>query len=162
MNTAADYISALNLSRHPEGGWYREIYRSDLEIAVPWSADKRSAGTSIYFLLESPGFSSFHRIKSDELWHFYEGTAIEIIWIEPAGNLYSCVLGRNYGAGEKLQCVVPAGYWFAARVKVPESYALAGCTVSPGFDFADFELANRTELIRQYPEHETLIQSLTR
>ncbi len=162
MDTAAEYISALNLSRHPEGGWYRESWRSNLEVSVPWSADKRSAGTSIYFLLESPGFSSFHRIKSDELWHFYDGSAIEIIWIEPEGNLYSCVIGRNHLAGERLLCVVPAGCWFAARVIVPDSFALVGCTVSPGFDFADFELAIRAELIRQYPEHKALIQSLTR
>jgi len=162
MYTAADYISTLNLSRHPEGGWYRETWRSNLEVAVPWSAEKRSAGTSIYFLLESPDFSSFHRIKSDELWHFYDGTAIEIIWIEPEGNLQSCVIGRNHIAGEKLLCVVPAGCWFAARLKVSESYALVGCTVSPGFDFRDFELAGRKELIELFPEHEALIKSLTR
>lgn len=162
MKTAADYIATLDLIRHPEGGWYRETWRSNLEVTVPWSADKRSAGTSIYFLLESPGFSSFHRIKSDELWHFYEGTAIEIIWIDPNSNIQSCVIGRNHAAGEKLLCVVPAGCWFAARAKFPESYALVGCTVSPGFDFTDFELADRRALIQQYPEHEALIHSLTR
>lgn len=162
MHTAADFISGLHLSRHPEGGWYKEIYRSDLEVAVPWSAGKRSACTSICFLLESADFSSFHRIKSDELWHFYEGSPIEIIWIDANGRVQSCVVGRNYESGEKLQCVIPAGCWFAAQVRAHGSYALVGCTVSPGFDFRDFELAGRNELIRLYPEHEALIKSLTR
>ncbi|MHC1775095.1 MAG: cupin domain-containing protein [Lentimicrobium sp.] len=162
MNTQENYMALLKLVPHPEGGWFREVYRADLQVEVPWSVEKRSASTSIYFLLESGGFSSFHRIKSDELWHFYDGETLEIFWFDETGKPRSILLGRNQEAGELLQFAVPAGCWFAARVKAPGKYTLAGCTVSPGFDFSDFEMAERNELISLYPESEELITSLTR
>ncbi|MBK6963466.1 MAG: cupin domain-containing protein [Bacteroidales bacterium] len=162
MNTPESYISLLNLGRHPEGGWFREVYRAALQVEVPWSAEKRSASTSIYFLLESGDFSSFHRIKSDEVWHFYDGNALEIFWFDETGKPRSILLGRNPEAGELLQFAVPAGCWFAARVKNPGTFSLVGCTVSPGFDFSDFEMAERNELISLYPESEELITSLSR
>lgn len=162
MNSPERYITLLNLAPHPEGGWFREVYRAALQVEVPWTAEKRSASTSIYFLLESGGFSSFHRIKSDELWHFYDGYALEIIWFDETGKPCSILLGRNPEVGELLQFSVPAGCWFAARVKVPGKYSLVGCTVSPGFDFTDFEMAERHKLISLYPGSEELIMSLTR
>lgn len=162
MNTPESYISLLKLAPHPEGGWFREVYRAALQVEVPWSAEKRSASTSIYFLLESADFSSFHRINSDEVWHFYDGEALEIFWFDTSGKLNSILLGRNPEAGELLQFAMPAGCWFAARVKDPGTFSLVGCAVSPGFDFRDFEMAERHKLISLYPESEELITSLTR
>ncbi len=162
MNTPENYIALLKLAPHPEGGWFREVYRAALQVEVPWTAEKRSASTSIYFMLESGAFSSFHRIKSDELWHFYDGNALEIFWFDTFDKLNSILIGRNPEAGELLQFAVPAGCWFAAMVKAPGKFTLVGCTVSPGFDFYDFELADRNKLISLYPESEELITSLTR
>jgi uncharacterized protein len=165
-NSAQYWIDKLNLIAHPEGGYYRETYRAELSIArealPPQFTGPRLVSTAIYFLLERENFSAFHRLRSDELWHFYTGSSIIVHVIEPDGSYSEILLGDNPDAGEVLQAVVKAGRWFASRVHDAQSFALAGCTVSPGFDFADFELGKRSELIRLYPQHRKLVERLTR
>ncbi len=167
MPKSAQYwIDKLNLIAHPEGGYYRETYRSDLSIArealPPQFTGSRLVSTAIYFLLEGDNFSAFHRLRSDELWHFYAGSTIVVHVIEPDGGCSEIHLGSDAEAGEVFQAVVKAGRWFASRVRDPQSFALAGCTVAPGFDFADFELGKRSELTKLYPQHRKLIEQLTR
>jgi uncharacterized protein len=158
------WIHHLGLSPHPEGGYYRATYKSDLTIvrsALPSSYQgDRSASTAIYFLLEEGNFSAFHRIASDEVWHFYAGSSLVVYVIDPEGNYSELHLGD--GSDEAFQAVVKAGCWFASRVRDVAGFALVGCTVAPGFDFADFELALRSELIRTFPAHQKLIEELTR
>lgn len=157
-------ISQLGLVRHPEGGWFREIYRADEDIcaaALPqrYGGD-RSICTSIYFLLEQGDFSALHRIKSDELWHFYYGSPLTIHVILPDGSYQALHLGPDLEAGEQFQGMVPGGSWFGAELK-GEGFGLVGCTVAPGFDFADFELADRDALMELYPEYAGLLSRMT-
>ncbi len=166
MATADDFIRQLQLTPHPEGGYYREVYRSTEKIEEEclhhrFCGGSRSVSTAIYFLMETGNFSAFHRIKSDELWHHYEGVSLEIVVIHPKGTLEILKLGTDFEKGERPLQVVPEGCWFASRV-VDEGFALVGCTVAPGFDFADFELADRSKLIKAYPEHEKIVLELTR
>ena len=160
------FIASLALERHPEGGWYRETYRAVDTIAqeaLPSRFDgERSFATAIYFLLGKGEFSALHRIKSDELWHFYSGTTLTIHVITPAGYHQQIKLGSNLVGGETFQALVPAGSWFGAEVSSGGIYGLVGCTVAPGFDFADFEMGSRTDLLNSYPEHENIIQKMTR
>jgi uncharacterized protein len=155
------WIEQLGLSPHPEGGYYRVTYKSDLTIAqsaLPNSYQgDRSASTAIYFLLAGNDFSAFHRIASDEVWHFYAGSTLVVYVIDAEGNRSELQLGDR-----AFQGVVKTGCWFASRLKEPSGFALVGCTVAPGFEFADFELAARSELIRTYPSHRNLIEELTR
>lgn len=165
MESAKYWIEKLQLQKHPEGGWFKEIYRSDEMIpadALPTGfSGSRSISTSIYYLLEGEDFSAFHRIKSDELWHFYTGTsAIEIISIEK-GKIRKQFLGNNPRENQCFQIIVPKNTWFVARLVNKHGFALAGCTVSPGFHFDDFEMANQ-ELIGQNPEIEKEIVGLIR
>lgn len=162
--TAQFWIQALNLQPHPEGGFYRQTYASELTIpasVLPHGAP-RSASTAIYFLLEGQNFSAFHRLRSDEMWHFYAGAPLAVHVVDKAGNYSKHLLGPDPGAGQSFQAVVPAGSWFASHVEDWSSFALVGCAVSPGFDFEDFELAKRKELIDLYPQHRELIKTLTR
>jgi predicted cupin superfamily sugar epimerase len=160
------WIEKLKLIPHPEGGYFRQTYRADLviegEALPPNFTGPRSASTAIYFLLDGENFSAFHRIRSDELWHFYAGTSLEIHVIDRTGIYSRLLLGNNPDAGEKFQAVVKAGCWFASCVQDPRSFALVGCTVAPGFDFEDFELAKRSELNRLFPQHKSLIARLIR
>lgn len=163
--TAAELITHLKLVRHPEGGWFRESYRSDESVpgvALPERfGGSRAFSTAIYFLLESGDISAMHRIKSDEIWHFYAGSTLLIHTILPGGSYQLHRLGGDLAAGDQYQVVVPAGHWFGAE-PAGEGFTLAGCTVSPGFDFADFEMADRRDLSGIYPEHTELIGRLTR
>lgn len=163
---AAYWIRQLQLTAHVEGGAFREVYRSELVIsqtALPvFFQGNRNASTSIYFLLASGQFSAFHRIASDELWHFYFGDPLLIYEIGHSGNLTIHKLGPDIEKGESFQTVVRAGSWFASTPAEGGEYALVGCTVSPGFDFADFELADRADLMKQYPQYAALIETLTR
>lgn len=166
MNTSAEYwIKKLDLIKHPEGGWFKEVYRSGELIqknALPMRFNNdRCFGTSIYFLLEGKEFSAFHRIKSDEIWHFYAGTSLTIFMIDQKNNLSQTLLGNNPENGEVFQFTVPKEYLFAAKVNDENFFALVGCTVSPGFDFEDFELGKRNDLLKEYPQHSTLIKKLT-
>lgn len=122
----------------------------------------RNYSTSIYFLLASDNFSAFHRIRQDEVWHFYLGSALHVHVIDPTGKLTTHVVGNNIAIGELPQLVVPAGCWFASGVSQGDSFSLVGCTVSPGFDFDDFELGDRKELIAKFPQHAAIITSYTR
>ncbi len=164
--TAAYWIDKLKLEPHPEGGYYRQTYRAEVILAkdaLPLQfAGPRAASTAIYFLLEGENFSAFHRLRSDELWHFYAGSTLAVHVIEADGKYSEVVLGNDPDAGEGLQAVVKAGCWFASRVRDKKSFALVGCTVSPGFDFEDFELAKRAEVVRLYPQYRPLIEKLTR
>jgi len=164
--TAQYWINKINLIAHPEGGYYCETYRSQLSIAKealqPEFTGSRLVSTAIYFLLEGENFSAFHRLRSDEIWHFYAGGTIAVHVIDPDGSYSKIQLGSDPQAGEVFQAVVKAGSWFASQVRDPKSFALAGCTVAPGFDFADFELGSRSELVKLYPQHRKLIEQFTR
>ncbi len=160
------YIEHLNLEKHPEGGYYKEIFRSD-ELIEGNKIHKRYSGkravcTSIYYLLQNDDFSAFHRLQSDEIWHFYTGSALKIYHIDKQGILKTYLLGNDIHKNEQFQCVIPHGTWFAARLLRPNTFALIGCTVAPGFCFSDFELAKRNELISQYPVYEDIIILNTR
>lgn len=158
------FIKHLQLQPHPEGGFFKETYRStgiiSSQCLPPDFKGDRNYSTAIYFLLQQGDFSAFHRIKSDECWHFYEGGSLLIHVIDKEGN-YSCIrLGRKIDEGEVFQFVVPAGSWFASEPSQEVEFSFVGCTVAPGFDFADFEMANTTVLSGEYPQHHLLIQRL--
>ena len=168
MSDAAFWIERLDLRPHPEGGYYRETYRSAeivAQSALPPRFDgARAFSTAVYFLITRDAFSAFHRIRSDELWHFYAGGAVTLAVLDAGGmgELATESLGRDAARGQSPQVVIPAGAWFAAEVAAPADFALVGCTVSPGFDFADFELGQRASLLQRYPRHRGVIERLTR
>jgi predicted cupin superfamily sugar epimerase len=165
QKTAQYWIERLELEPHPEGGYFRQTYRSDLMIArdaLPGFDGARAASTAIYFLLEGKNYSAFHRLRSDEIWHFYWGAPLSVHVISPRGACSSISLGQELEAGQVLQAVVPAGCWFASHVADWKSFAVLGCTVAPGFDFADFEMGKRADLSTTYPQHRELIERLTR
>ena len=164
--TAEYWISRLQLIKHIEGGWYRETYRSASNFPIfpanPDFPSARSFSTAIYFLLQGSEFSAFHRIASDEIWHFYDGDPLQILEIETDGRITEHRLGNDPDSSFSFQAIIRSGNWFASRLAAGGQYALAGCTVAPGFDFSDFELAERSALLLSYPQHSGLIQSLTR
>ena len=164
-NKSAQYLKErLDLSELlGEGGYYKETYRSDKTIILPCQTDgERSISTSIYYLLDGAQFSAFHRLKSDEIWHFYIGSSVTLYIINKMENLSEVNLGSNIEKGELFQIQVRAESWFAATVNDISSYALIGCTVSPGFDYLDFELGDRKKLIERYPQHRSIIEKFTR
>ncbi|MEI9912869.1 MAG: cupin domain-containing protein [Bacteroidota bacterium] len=164
-HTADFWIQHLQLNKHIEGGWYSEIYRSALTFSneqLPAAfGGERNACTHIYFLLEKKGYSAFHRIKSDELWHFYAGDPLIIYEIDKEGKMKEHFLGNDIEKGQSLFCVIGGGNWFGSRVANGGEYGLAGCTVAPGFDFNDFELADKKLLLAAYPEYAKLIHQLS-
>lgn len=164
--TAEDLVKKYEMLPHPEGGWYKETYRSKEQIngnALPKRfSENRSFSTAIYFLMEKGNFSGFHRIKSDECWHFYAGQTLLVYVINNAGNLDIIKLGNNIEMGECFQYVVPANCWFASRPADESEFSFVGCTVAPGFDFADFELAVANNLSLEFPQHKSIIDSLCR
>jgi len=166
MKQADGWIEKLGLIAHPEGGYYREVYRSaDLLKAsclpAPFEGE-RSVSTAIYYLLEQNDFSAFHRINSDEIWHHYAGGILTIYSIEPGlGELSIQYLGVDDDKSTPM-LVIPHGHWFAAQPAQNCDFVLVGCTVAPGFDFADFQLAERKTLTNQFPQHADLINALTR
>lgn len=166
LKNAGYWIYKLMLEPHPEGGYYRQAYKSDLVLkkeGLPASfAGARAASTAIYFLLQGEEFSAFHRLQSDEVWHFYVGSPLVVHVLERDGRYSKILLGNDPEAGDVLQAVVKAGCWFASQVRDGKGFALVGCTVAPGFEFEDFEMANREELIGEYPQHRRVIESLTR
>jgi hypothetical protein len=137
---AKQYIDQLHMLPHPEGGYYKESFRSNKSIQFIGFEGERSLSTSIFFLLEKGQTSALHRIKSDEIWYFHDGQALEIIELDSEGKEQITLLGKNILNGEVLQHVVPAGVWFGARLATSSEFCLVGCQVSPGFDFKDFEL----------------------
>ena len=144
MMDASQVIHSLALAPHPEGGWYREVYRSPRQVAADGAA--RSALTSIYYLLERPQVSRWHIVDADEAWHFYAGAALALFTYDPAGRSFARhVLAPPGGAGEPVH-VVPAGHWQGARSL--GAYSLVGCSVAPGFEFAGFHF------VAEMPGHE--------
>jgi len=163
---AKHWIEKLHLIPHPEGGYFREIYRAEGIIpkeALPIRYNGgRSYSTTIYYLLESGDFSSLHRLKSDEQWFHIDGSALTIHSIDPKGNYTRHRIGKNLDHGELPHAVISHGYWFGGTVDEHNSFSLVGCFVAPGFYFDDFELATRESLIQQFPQHQLLIEKLTR
>jgi len=159
-------VEQLNMLPHPEGGYFKETYRSKGVIpqeALPEDySGGRNYSTAIYFLLTSDNFAAFHRIKQDEIWHYYSGSSLYVHVISSEGEYTRHVVGMNLEKGELPQLVVPAGAWFASSVKNDNDYSFVGCTVAPGFDFDDFELAKRSELIQEFPMHAEVIEKWTR
>ncbi|HPH81418.1 MAG TPA: cupin domain-containing protein [Flavobacteriales bacterium] len=152
-------IEQLNLLPHPEGGYYKETYRSKVDL-VNDNQQIRQVSTSIYYLLEENDSSHFHRIQSDELWYFHQGAALEILYFE--GQELKCIyLGNDIDSGEVPQAMIPANTWFASHLKNETGFALVSCSVAPGFSFEDFELAKRTALTSEFPTHKAIIEKFT-
>ena len=166
MQTPQYIIEHFGLLPHPEGGWYKETYRSNESIAqndlpARFKGD-RAFSIAIYFLMEQGNFSAFHKIKSDECWHFYAGSTLEIYILYETGLLETIRLGNNIEQDELFQYVVPANTWFASRPAPGSDFSFTGCTVAPGFDFEDFELAEKAILSAQFPNHKNIIEELCR
>ena len=159
-------VDKYSLQPHPEGGWYKQTYKSTESVAAAALPERfggdRPFSTAIYFLLEQGNFSAFHRIKSDECWHFYAGDRLQVYVIQQDGTLKIISLGQAIENDELFQYVVPANCWFASRPAPGSTFSFVGCTVSPGFDFADFELANADVLSKEYPQHAAIIRELCR
>jgi hypothetical protein len=156
------WISKLNLEKHPEGGYFVESYKSLELVNSPKYHGPRHVCTAIYYLLVGDKFSSFHVMKSDELWHFYAGSSLTLYIIEPNGKLSEITLGENINNGHIFQAAVKSGCWFAAAVDDYNSYSLVGCTVSPGFDYQDWKIGDMKTLTKLYPQHKSIIEKYTR
>ncbi|EGT3615106.1 cupin domain-containing protein [Clostridium perfringens] len=164
MSYSADYfIKSLDMTAHPEGGYFKESFVSDSTLApnTLHISEERCLWTSIYFLLRTGEVSNFHRLKSDEMWYFHAGEALTIYMISPEGELIEKQLGLNIEKGESPQVLVPKNYIFGSSMN-KEGFSLVGCMVAPGFNFKDFELFEREDLIDKYPEHKGIIEKLTR
>ena len=162
MNEQAEYwIEKLNLRQHPEGGFFTEVYRSKRYVHLPEFDGPRSVCTAIYYLLIGDQYSFFHRIKSDEIWHFYAGSSLLLHIIEEKEEktrLIDISLGSNIDNNETFQAVINSGSWFAASVIDDDSYSLVGCTVSPGFEYRDWEIGQMQKLSRLYPQYKSVIE----
>lgn len=165
INYVNNIIDQLKLTAHPEGGYYKENYRSlgTIDPNSLWSGamEERNYSTGIFFLLKEKQFSAFHKIKQDEMWHHYLGDTLLLHIIDPEGNYNKVRIGKNIEKGEYLQYVVLANHWFASEVLDKKKFALCGCTVSPGFDFNDFQMPKRNILIKMFPQHTSIITNLT-
>jgi len=153
--TATALAIRLELVPHPEGGWYRETHRS--EKLLQTETGSRCAATSILFLLEHPGISHLHRLDVEELWYWHAGSDLLVQEITPEGN----ALTHRLGPGGSFQTAILAGSWFGAELAEPGTWALVGCAVAPGFEFAGFELAQRQKLSNEFPEHADLVRRLS-
>jgi predicted cupin superfamily sugar epimerase len=165
INKAEKIIHKLRLEPHPEGGYYRQTYKSPSQISTAnlgnGYSSTRAYSTCIYFLLTSDTFSRFHRITQDEIWHFYHGSPIKLHVITKDGDYMNYTIGSDVLNGEQPQLVVNGGNWFAAEIIEEDNYALVGCSVAPGFDFDDFEMINQQELLKLFPKHKIIIEKLT-
>ncbi len=166
MLTADQIITHLKLAPHPkEGGYFRETYRSSEEIAEKALPSRykgtRHFGTAIYYLLTPESFSAMHRLGSDEIFHFYLGDPVEMFQLWPDGSGRTMMLGSDLLNGMELQVIVPRGVWQGARLLKNGKFALLGTTVSPGFEFEDYETGRRDKLIKAYPKFGELITALT-
>jgi uncharacterized protein len=164
-DTVRKIVERLGLERHPEGGWFREAYRAPLRVrhpGAPGGDAARPAGTAIYYLLAAGEFSALHRVtRSDELWHLYAGAALELHLLHDDGTYEVRLLTSDLAEGQPM-AVVEAGCWQAARVRDGGAWSLCGCTVAPGFTYADFELADAGALVERFPQHEPVIGRFTR
>ncbi|MEQ8469772.1 MAG: cupin domain-containing protein [Marinoscillum sp.] len=159
MESADFWIDQLNLEAHPEGGYYKEVYRNPGNIQIMEEGGTRNLATSIYFLLKHKDKSHFHQLKSDELWYFHKGQPA-VVHILEAGGYRREILGSDISKGHSLQVVIPRESIFAAEVldSAGDDYTLMGCMVNPGFDFKDFRMVEAEELHTKFPEHQTLIE----
>jgi predicted cupin superfamily sugar epimerase len=155
IQNAAYWIEHLNLTRHPEGGYYKEVYGSDNKISRQFSSQLKDACTSIYYLLEEGDYSVFHKLLSDELWYFHKGEPLNIHVINKDGKYTVFELSDTISGS--LSVVIEAGQWFAAEVLSKKDFTLVSCAVAPGFEFAEFEIARKDQLILLYPQHSVLI-----
>lgn len=153
-------VDAYGLQPHPEGGYFRETYRSAERMTTRGGVE-RPISTGILFLLPEGEKSRLHRIKSDELWHFHLGGALRLTQISPEGKVQDFTLGPDHKSGQLLQHVVPARYWFGAEPLAGSGFCLVGCTVAPGFDFADFDLGARAALLTRFPNATETVMRLT-
>jgi len=159
--TATELKTLLNLQLHPkEGGFFRRTYISAVSLDLPRGA--RTAGTAIYYLLERGSFSEMHVLDSDEIFHFYLGDPVEMLQLFPDGRSALFTLGPDLRAGQHVQLVVPARVWQGTRLIGDGKFALLGCTVTPGFDFADYRNASYAELVEKWPLQAERIRALTR
>ncbi len=160
-----EIIENFKLEAHPEGGYFYENYRSSGKVNISnfWKGAKgfRSYSTGIYFLLDKNQFSAFHRIKQDEMWHFYAGSTLLLHMINEEGNYKLVKIGNNIIEDNFFQYVVPSGTWFSSEVEDKNSFSFCGCTVSPGFDFKDFEMPSRKKLLSKFPNQQKIITRLT-
>lgn len=159
MMNVKHLIETLQLQPHPEGGYYKETYRC-AETMTTSANTARNVSTAIYFLLTDEDTSHFHRIKSDELWFFHQGMPLELVLIKDR-ELQTIILGNDVVNGEVPQAVIGANCWFGARVKDRDGYSLVSCTVAPGFDFEDFEMAKRENMLEEYPLLKNVIEMFT-
>ena len=159
--TAQDIIAHLDLQPHPEGGHFKETYRSQSSMELDDYQGKRNYSTAIYYLVSSGVISAFHKIKQDEMWHFYTGSTLELHIISKQGSYKTVLIGNRFELGEVPQYVIKGGAYFAARVVPSGTYSLVGCTVSPGFDFKDFIMPSRKVLLEQFPMHARIITELS-
>ena len=166
MSEIQYWINKLGLIPHPEGGYYKETYKSNEFIGMEGLPERfqspRAFLTSIYYLLENSDFSRFHRLKSDEIWYYHAGNPVKAHIIPENGNYIEKMLGPNPEKNQAFQLIIPQKSWFAVNV-IPGNYnfALLGCAVAPGFEFEDFELARQGELLKKYPEHSEIIKKFS-
>jgi hypothetical protein len=155
---AARLVKKLGLEKHPEGGYFKQTYKSDTVVDLEGYDGPRSIATAIYYMLVGNQFSAFHMLKSDEIWHHYAGGSITLYVIDNDGKLSKIKIG----GGGTPQAVVKAHTWFAASLDSKKSYCLLGCTMSPGFDYRDWALGKRVELLGMYPQHKKIIFRYTK
>ena len=160
MKNALYWIENIGMLEHPEGGYFKETFRSEKVFHPEGFLGERNFATSIYFLLEKYNVSNFHRIKSDEIWYYHAGSPLHVYVIYPNGKLKELKIGPNLKDGEVLQAIVPANTIFGSTCT--NEYSLVGCMVSPGFDFNDFELFPTSQLLDLYPQHKTIIEVLSK
>lgn len=158
--TVEDLKARFALAPHPEGGFYGETYRADSNVKASYGT--RSASTAIFFLITPGSVSRLHKIAADECWHFYLGGSMTVLEITEDGTLTKTILGQDVLGGEKVQHVVKGGTWFGCFPNEGTEYSFVGCTVAPGFDFSDFELASRSSLCKEFPQHKEEISMLTK
>lgn len=157
---AKQWIDALEMEQHPEGGYYKSSFISENQMEFHSHNGERALYTSIYFLLGSRDVSHFHRLKSDEIWYFHAGSALTVHIIDDKGEYRQEKLGLGIAEGEKLQVMVKKGSIFGSTVDREGSFSLVGCMVAPGFDFKDFELFTQKQLLKDYPQHQKIIKRL--
>lgn len=167
MQNSNHIIEQLQLKPHPEGGYFKETYRSidtvntqNLSAKERYQSGERAFGTAIYYMLCGENISHFHKVASDETWHFYAGTAIKLHIISPSGHYTQVLVGSQIEQGQHFQFTVSAQHWFSAELTDKTQFGLVGCTVYPGFDFADFTLASADELTKICPEQKKLIERM--
>ncbi|AZQ62220.1 cupin domain-containing protein [Flammeovirga pectinis] len=157
--TKSEIIQQLQLEPHPEGGFYAETYRSHKTVLLPEDKLERNVSTAIYYMLGKGDFSTFHRLKFTEIWHYYDGSPVKLVEITPEGELIETIVGKDFSKGQVPQYIIKGGNWFAgaALIDDEEGYTLIGCTVAPGFEFQDFEIADTNVLKKEYPKYSELI-----